>query len=76
MTDKELRDKITQLRRERDAHQMDEPDYVEGVISIIKQYALSERINELDLAGNFNDLNSRYYAERLATLKRQQEVSE
>lgn len=31
----ELRDRITQLRRERDAHQMDESDYTDAVLQLL-----------------------------------------
>ena len=34
-TDNELRDAINRLRRERDAHQMDEPEYVDRVMQLI-----------------------------------------
>jgi hypothetical protein len=35
--DEGLREEITRLRRERDAHQMDEPDYVDSVMALISQ---------------------------------------
>jgi hypothetical protein len=31
----ELRKKISQLRRDRDAHQMDESDYVDSVVALV-----------------------------------------
>lgn len=37
MNDESLRAKITQLRKERDAHQMDESDYVDSVVNLFNE---------------------------------------
>ncbi|MFN3008625.1 hypothetical protein [Mycolicibacterium wolinskyi] len=36
LNEEELRDAVTQLRRERDAHQMDESDYTDAVVMLIQ----------------------------------------
>jgi hypothetical protein len=46
--DADLRDKITTLRRERDAHQMDESDYVDSVVALIAKERITARLSILD----------------------------
>lgn len=45
ITETALHDKITELRRQRSLHLMDESDYTQKIIDLIKEYGTQERIH-------------------------------
>lgn len=68
-----LRDTIVNLRQQRDAHQMDESDYIDRVMAEVEQELREARINELGRAKPWliPELGGKsvYFDERMAELE-------
>ena len=56
-----LRDEISSLRKQRDAHQMDESDYVESVVALIERIGLDLIGEDAKVASRTSDDGIRLY---------------